>query len=97
MIILYTVIVCKGKEVCTALRLPGFNTRRFDMDDAFDAPPGIDSRKKQTYTVQEIARMLSLKTRTAYELCAKTTDFKVIKLGRNVRVSKESFDRWFAE
>jgi excisionase family DNA binding protein len=67
------------------------------MGDASNMLPDAGPRKKQTYTVQEIAQMLSLKTRTAYDLCAKTTEFKVIRLGRNIRVSKESFDRWFAE
>jgi excisionase family DNA binding protein len=67
------------------------------MVDTSGTIPNIDPCKKQTYTIQEIAQMLSLKTRTAYDLCAKTTEFKVIKLGRNIRVSKVSFDRWFAE
>ena len=50
---------------------------------------------KKTYTVREIAEILSLSTRTAYSFCKKTTDFRVLSLGRNIRIHKESFDEWF--
>jgi len=48
-----------------------------------------------TYTAQEIAAMLKISIRKAYLLCEETQDFKVIRLGKSVRVHKESFDRWF--
>ena len=51
--------------------------------------------RNQTYTVEEIAAMLKLSRRKAYDLCAKTSDFKVIHIGRCVRVNKISFDEWF--
>ena len=53
------------------------------------------TRPNQTYTVEEIAAMLKLSRRKAYDLCAKTSDFKVIHIGRCVRVNKLSFDEWF--
>jgi excisionase family DNA binding protein len=49
-----------------------------------------------TYEVSEIAEMLSISKRTAYDFCKKTTDFKVVRVGRCVRVHKESFDTWLA-
>ena len=48
-----------------------------------------------TYTVQEIAAMLKISIRKAYLFCEETQDFKVIRIGKSVRVHKESFDGWF--
>ncbi len=48
-----------------------------------------------TYTVSEIAQMLNISTRSAYNLCAARPQFKVLRLGRSLRVNKESFDEWF--
>ncbi|MBN2878492.1 MAG: helix-turn-helix domain-containing protein [Clostridia bacterium] len=41
--------------------------------------------------------MLSISERTAYNLCKTTTAFKVISLGRSVRIHKQSFDEWFSQ
>ncbi|MCL2634453.1 MAG: helix-turn-helix domain-containing protein [Oscillospiraceae bacterium] len=49
-----------------------------------------------TYKVSEIAEMLKISKRTAYDFCNKTDEFKVVHIGRCVRVHKESFDNWFA-
>ena len=48
------------------------------------------------YRVDEIAQLLAISNRAAYNLCNTTKDFKVIRLGTNIRVSKQSFDDWFA-
>ena len=55
-----------------------------------------ENSEKRTYTVQEIAKMLRISERTAYYLCKTTTDFKVLSLGRSVRINKISFDEWFS-
>ena len=57
-----------------------------------------DSLKATTlvYTVEEIAQLLAISNRAAYNLCNTTKDFKVIRLGTSIRVSKQSFDDWFA-
>ncbi len=48
-----------------------------------------------TYTAEQVARILGISLRMAYNLCETTTDFKVMRLGKRcVRVHKESFDRW---
>ena len=44
------------------------------------------------YQVEEIAQLLAISNRAAYT----TKDFKVIRLGTSIRVSKQSFDDWFA-
>ena len=48
------------------------------------------------YRVEEIAQLLAISNRAAYNLCNTTKDFKVIRLGTSIRVSKQSFDDWFA-
>ena len=48
------------------------------------------------YRVDEIAQLLAISNRAAYNLCNATKDFKVIRLGTSIRVSKQSFDDWFA-
>jgi len=48
------------------------------------------------YRVEEIAQLLAISNRAAYNLCNTTKDFKVIRLGSSIRVSKQSFDDWFA-
>lgn len=51
---------------------------------------------QRTYSAKEVADILGVSLRTAYNLCEKTTDFKVLKMGKRcVRVHKESFDKWF--
>jgi excisionase family DNA binding protein len=48
---------------------------------------------KGTYSVAEIKEILGISRRKAYELC-NSNFFKVIRVGRVVRVSKASFDFW---
>ncbi|HCC34829.1 MAG TPA: hypothetical protein DEQ02_04045 [Ruminococcaceae bacterium] len=49
-----------------------------------------------TYTAEQIAKILGVSIRKAYNLCESTTDFKVMRLGKRcLRIHKESFDRWF--
>lgn len=49
--------------------------------------------EKRTYSVQEVARILQISRSKVYQLCD-GKEFKVIKLGRLVRISKISFDEW---
>ena len=55
-----------------------------------------DSLKATTlvYTVEEIAQMLSISLRSAYNLCNSTTEFRVLRVGGSIRISKDSFDAW---
>ena len=50
-------------------------------------------REKKTYSVQEIADILQISKTKAYDLC-KNPEFRIIRLGRTIRVSKASFDEW---
>ncbi|MDR0286591.1 MAG: helix-turn-helix domain-containing protein [Clostridiales bacterium] len=48
---------------------------------------------KRTYTVMEIAALLRISKTKAYELCTQEL-FRTIHIGRAVRISKSSFDKW---
>lgn len=48
---------------------------------------------KRTYSVDEVRGILGISRRKAYELCNSNV-FKVIRVGRALRVSKASFDYW---
>ena len=52
-------------------------------------------KQKSTYTVQEIAEILGISLRSAYNLCNDPMNFKVLHIGRSIRIHKESFDQWF--
>lgn len=54
-----------------------------------------DSARNATYTVKEVSDMLKVSIRKAYDLCNTTQDFRVIRIGRCLRVVKPSFDDWF--
>jgi len=50
---------------------------------------------QRTYTAEQVAQILGVSIRKAYDLCEKTTEFKVMRLGKRcLRIHKESFDRW---
>lgn len=51
---------------------------------------------QRTYTAEEVATILGVSIRKAYDLCEKTNDFKVMRLGKRcLRIHKASFDKWF--
>ena len=51
---------------------------------------------QRTYTAEQVANILGVSVRKAYNLCESTNEFKVIRLGKRcLRVHKESFDIWF--
>ena len=49
---------------------------------------------KLVYTVEEIAQMLAISLRSAYNLCNSTTEFRVLRVGGSIRVPKDGFDAW---
>ena len=48
------------------------------------------------YKVEEIAQLLAISPRAAYNLCNTTKDFRVVRIGTSIRVNRQSFDAWFA-
>ena len=55
-----------------------------------------DSPKEETavYTVEQIARLLAISRRSAYNLCNSTIEFRVLRAGGSIRIPKDSFDMW---
>ena len=54
--------------------------------------------QSSTYTAEQVAVILGVSVRKAYNICESTTDFKVLRLGKRcLRIHKESFDKWFNE
>lgn len=49
--------------------------------------------EKRTYSVQEVAEILQISRSMAYNLCRQSL-FKIVKVGKYIRVSKPSFDEW---
>jgi len=55
----------------------------------------MDNCSSRVYTVEQVAEMLNMKPRTAYEFCKNTDQFQVHHVGqRSIRINKESFDKW---
>ena len=55
--------------------------------------PPLTTYEKRVYTVDEIRSILGISRTDDYDL-VKQGCFHCIKVGRNYRISKESFDRW---
>ena len=62
--------------------------------NAVKSPTNSPATTKLVYTVEEIARMLAISLRFAYNLCNSTTEFRVLRVGESTRVPKGSFDAW---
>lgn len=48
---------------------------------------------KRTYRIDEVMDILGIGRDAAYSLC-KSGKFKVVKVGKTLRISKKSFDEW---
>ena len=62
--------------------------------NAVKSPTDSPAATKLVYTVEEIARMLAISLRSAYNLCNSTTEFRVLRAGGSIRIPKDSFDAW---
>ena len=73
-------------------------------DEISDKSPAIESSDQTkaakheplVYRVEEIAQLLAISPRAAYNLCNTTKDFRVLRIGTSIRVNKQRFDSWFA-
>ena len=62
--------------------------------NAVKSPTNSPETTKLVYTVKEVAQMLAISQRPAYNLCNSTTEFRVLRAGGSIRVPKDSFDAW---
>lgn len=57
------------------------------------SPAVLDDKEKRTYSIEEIQQILDISRSTAY-LLIKRQLFKSVKVGKQIRISKKSFDEW---
>ncbi len=62
--------------------------------NAVKSPTNSPETTKLVYTVKEVAQMLAISQRSAYNLCNSTTEFCVLRVGGSIRIPKDSFDAW---
>ena len=62
--------------------------------NAVKSPTDSPETTKLVYTVNDIARMLAISLRSAYNLCNSTTEFRVLRVGGSIRIPKGGFDAW---
>ena len=62
--------------------------------NAVKSPTNSSETTKLVYTVKEVAQMLAISQRAAYNLCNSTTEFRVLRAGGSIRIPKDSFDAW---
>ena len=62
--------------------------------NAVKSPTNSPKAPKRGYTVKEVAQMLAISQRAAYNLCNSTTEFRVLRAGGSIRIPKDSFDTW---
>ena len=55
--------------------------------------PTTFQNEKRTYTVLEVAKILNVGKNKAYTLI-KDANFKVVRIGNSIRISKKSFNDW---
>lgn len=48
---------------------------------------------KETYSINEIAKILDISNKSAYSLIHENF-FRYVRIGRTIRISKKSFDQW---
>ncbi len=66
---------------------------RYKTGEGSRTAPPLTTYEKRVYTVDEIKDILGIGRTAAYDL-VKQGCFHCIKVGRNIRISKKSFDRW---
>ena len=62
--------------------------------NAVKSPTNSPNAQKLGYTVKEVAQMLAISRRAAYNLCNSTTEFRVLRAGGSIRIPKDSLDMW---
>ena len=50
--------------------------------------------KACVYTVEEVAQMLAISLRSAYNFCNTTGEFRVLRVGGSIRLPTDSVDAW---
>ena len=87
----------KSEDYTKSILKPVSDSRTMEMvtqTNAVKSPTDSPATTKLVYTVEEIARMLAISLRSAYNLCNSTTEFRVLRVGGSIRIPKDGFDAW---
>ena len=81
---------------CLAIAMTAGSLNQSDCrEEVFTIGPRANNPAigKRTYSVAEIIGILGISRKKAYELC-NSGCFKIVRVGRVIRISKFSFDEW---
>ncbi len=70
-----------------------FEKRIAELNREYEMNPVSMENEKRTYTVDEIQDILEIGRTSAYNL-VKTNEFRSVRVGGHIRISKKSFDDW---
>ena len=87
----------KSEDYTKIILKPVSDSRTMEMvtqTNAVRSPTDSLNARPLVYTVEEVAQMLAISLRSAYNLCNSTTEFRVLRIGGSIRVPKDSFDAW---
>lgn len=87
----------KSEDYTKNILKPVSDSRTMEMVTQTNAVRSPTDSLKATplvYTVEQVAQMLAISLRSAYNLCNSTTEFRVLRIGGSIRVPKDSFDAW---
>ena len=92
--------VCKNDHFNTETLQSAANPGTMELVTQNNAVKSAISDLKQpeskacVYTVEEVAQMLAISLRSAYNFCNTTGEFRVLRVGGSIRIPKDSFDAW---
>ena len=87
----------KSEDYTKSILKPVTDSRTMEVvtrTNAVKSPTNSPETTKLVYTVKEVAQMLAISQRAAYNLCNSTTEFRVLRAGGSIRIPKDSFDMW---
>ena len=87
----------KSEDHTKIILKPVSDSRTMEMvtqTNAVRSPTDSLNATPLVYTVEQVAQMLAISLRSAYNLCNHTGEFRVLRIGGSIRVPKDSFDAW---
>ena len=87
----------KSEDYTKSILKPVSDSRTMEVvtqTNAVRSPTDSSKATPLVYTVEQVAQMLAISLRSAYNLCNSTTEFRVLRVGGSIRVPKDSFDAW---
>lgn len=55
----------------------------------------MNTNSTASYTVKDVARILNLSRTRTYEFISENPPFRTLRIGKCIRIPKDSFDSWF--